>query len=368
MAMEIIQFMDPTGKAIVHRWPEYGSTDITLGSQLIVQENQAAVFFRDGKALDTFLAGRHTLTTQNIPLLTQLVNKLFGGDAPFQAQVYFVGLQTFLDLKWGTKEPIIFRDKELAMVRLRAFGKYSVKVRDARLFVAELAGTRGVYTTESIENYFRDLIVARLNDLLGENLQTIIELPRYYDELAVGCKSRVFEDFTKYGIELVDFFITAITPPEEVQKMIDERSSMGAIGDMGRFMQYKTAKAVEKAAEQGGEGGGAAGAGMGLGVGVGMGMMMPGMIQKAMQGDPAAASAGAACPKCRQPVAPGTRFCSGCGQSLAGVKCPACNADNLPGAKFCSGCGVALAAPKCPGCGQENLPGARFCSGCGQKL
>ncbi|HSE42770.1 MAG TPA: SPFH domain-containing protein, partial [Acidobacteriota bacterium] len=230
MAIEVIQWKEESGSdEIVYRFP---TTDtIKMGAQLIVNESQTAVFFRDGKALDTFGPGRHTLTTMNLPVLTKLMSWPFGFDSPFKAEVYFVSRRVFTNLKWGTREPVIFRDTEFNMVRLRSFGVYSIQVADPQLFVNTIVGTQRRYSTSDIEGFLRDMIVSRLFDVLGETLKTLLDLPRYYDELGVALKTRVKEDFGKYGMEVVDFFINSITPPEEVQKVIDERSGMAAIGN-----------------------------------------------------------------------------------------------------------------------------------------
>ena len=331
--MKVIQFIDPTGQTMVAREPRQGTEAIQLGSQLIVEESQEAVFMRDGKALDTFRPGRHTLATQNLPFLTELLGLPFDGKSPFQAAVVFVSTKTFLDLKWGTKEPVAYRDTELAMIRLRAFGKFAVRIVDSQLFVNSVVGTNDIYTTDRVESYFKDVIVARLTDILGENLQSVFDLPKVYDELSMALKARVSDDFGKYGIELVDLIMGAITPPKEVQKQIDERTGMAAVGDMNEYMKFKAAKAMGDAAQQtGGETGGGVGAGLGVGMGAGMGMMLPQMMKEAMQNgtessqpqggkssESAAETATAGfCSQCGGELPESAKFCPSCGSKVAG--------------------------------------------------
>lgn len=356
-ALEVLEHFDPSGEEIVARFPRDGSAEIKMGAQLVVQEAQEAVLFRDGRALDVFGPGRHTLTTQNIPIATKVLSIPWGGTSPFRVAVVWVNKRTFVNQKWGTREPVIFRDTELGMVRLRAFGTYAYRVADSQLFVNTIVGSQGVYDTEPLKDFYRDIIVSRLNDLLGETLKTIFDLARSYDELGTAAKARLAEDFSKYGIDLSDFYVNSITPPDEVQQKIDERSAMGAIGNMDTYMRFKAAQAIQDAAKAGGEGGGAAGAGMGLGLGAGFGAMMPGMIAQSMQQAQQGGGGGGAAPAAGAAAAPaaGGSFCADCGQAVPAE------------AKFCPGCGKKQGAPGCPGCGQPVPPGSKFCPHCGAK-
>jgi membrane protease subunit (stomatin/prohibitin family) len=373
MAIEVVQSLDNTGDLICSRFPADGDADLKLGAQVIVRESQSAVFFRGGKALDTFGPGRHTLTTANLPLLGLAVNLPFGGDTPFKAEVIFVNHRVFTNIKWGTREPIPFRDSELALVRLRAFGIMSYRVEDSQLFVNKIVGTQGVYVASQINDFLKGIVIGRLADFLGEILKTIFDLPKYYDEIGAGMKARLKDDFAKYGMTLEDFIINAITPPEEVQKKIDERSSMAVVGNLDQYMKFKAAQAIQDSANQPG---GGTGAGIGAGMGFGMGMMMPGMISQAMQpqagaGQPAVLPAGVRCPKCGGGNAAGAKFCSGCGEKIPqAAACPKCGGVNDPGAKFCSNCGGPLGAGSavCPKCQQPLEPGSKFCQQCGNRI
>lgn len=278
--IDVIEAPNQGANELVARIPEVGSGDFRMGSQVIVRESQRAIFYRDGKSLDVFPPGRHTITTANLPLLTGLLSLATSGRNIFTAEVYFVNMREFTDLKWGTPQPISLRDSDLGLVRVRAFGQYTMQVSDPKRFVDQIVGTQGIYTTAQIEDYLRNAVISRLTDVLGENMKSIFDLPQLFDEISAGMRAKVQDDFQAMGIALKQFMVVSINPTEETAKAIDERASMGAIGNMDAYMKYKTAQALSEAAKSGG----GTGEGLGLGAGIGMGAGMAGMIAGAMSG------------------------------------------------------------------------------------
>ena len=360
--LEILEWFDPTGRELVHRVPEGGSGELKLGAQLTVRESQAAVLFYQGKAYDAFGPGRHTLVTGNVPILTKVLSAPWGMKSPLRAEVYFVSLKDFANLTWGTRDPVAFKDSKLGLIRLRAHGVFNVKVVQPVLLINSLVGTQGVFTTEQIEEYLARVIVSRFNDHLGEHFDSVLDLPGRYEELSDGLARRLAEDFARYGLALSRLYIVSVTPPQEVQKAIDDQSRLGVFDDLNKLLRMKAAMAVEKVAEQQGAAG--AGAGMGLG------LMMPAMFSRAFANGAAAA---APCPSCGHPAAADARFCASCGgQLVVFQKCARCAEDVAPGARFCSRCGTPSGArpqgKMCGRCGLENLPNSVFCNQCGEKL
>lgn len=291
---DIIEYVDEGRQEIVNRVPERGSGDFRIGSQLIVRESQAAVFYRDGKALDTFGPGRHTLTTANIPYLVDLIGKAFSSQTPFKAEVYFVTLRELTDMKWGTPNPITIPDPILGMARVTSYGTYAMQVADPQLFVAKIVGTQGLFNTRDIEGFFRSIILTKMTDLIGEMKKSVIQMAAFVEELAAGVRAKAAEEFAARGVTLTSFYIESIAPTEETAKAIDARASMGAIGDMGAYMQYQAAQALRETAQK--PGGGTAATGVELGAGLGLGAAMAQMVTQAARppatGAPATPAAG----------------------------------------------------------------------------
>ncbi len=368
--LENIEWFDETGEELVHRLPETGSGEIKWGAQLTVRESQAAVLFYKGKACDAFGPGRHTLKTANLPILTKILSIPWGGDSPLRAEVYMVNLKYFTNLKWGTRNPVAFRDSELGLVRLRAHGVFNIQIVQPVLFINSLVGTMGNMSTDQIDGYLKRVIVSRFNDYLGENLDSLLNLPGQFDDLSVGLQKRLMGDFGHFGLHLSHLYITSITPPEEVQKAIDDKSRLSVISDMDNFVRMKAAMAMEKAAESQGE--------AGAGIGLGMGMMMPAMFAGAgagggQRGSAASAERKVACPDCQNMIPADAHFCPLCGhQQLVLSQCVNCGKNLVPSAKFCSKCGHPTSdKPQeviCPHCSAENIPGAMFCNQCGKQL
>lgn len=276
--VDIIEWVDDTQDTIVWKFPRY-QNEIKMGAQLTVREGQAAVFMNEGTIADVFTPGRYELNTQNMPILTTIKGWKYGFNSPFKADVYFVSLRQFTNQKWGTKNPIMLRDMEFGPVRLRAFGNYAFSVADPALFLKEIAATNPEFSTENINDQLRNIAVSRGMDAIAESKIAVLDLASNYDEVSKVIQDKISPEFLAMGLNLKTFLIENISLPEEVEKILDKRSGMGIVGDMGAFAQYQAANAMEKAAENP-NGGGIMGAGMGAGMGMGMMGQMGNVFQE----------------------------------------------------------------------------------------
>jgi len=265
--IDVIEWLDNTRDTIVFRFERQGN-EIKYGAQLIVRESQTAVFINEGQLADVYPPGTYTLTTQNMPILTTLKSWKFGFNSPFKAEVYFVNTRVFNDMKWGTKNPIMLRDPEFGPIRIRAFGGYTFKVADAGKFLRELAGTNAEFYTEDIGEHLRNEVVTRFTDIVGESKIPVLDMAANYNEFSAYVKEKIAPGLLEeYGIQIQKVLIENISLPPEVEKVLDQRTSMGILGNMGQFTQYQMANALGNAANNPS---GGLGEGMGLGMGVGM--------------------------------------------------------------------------------------------------
>lgn len=268
--IDIIEWTDSSSDTIVYRFGRHDN-EIKMGARLTVREAQKAIFVNKGQIADVFEPGMYTLETDNLPILSTLMGWRHGFHSPFKAEVYFVNMRRFTDLKWGTKHPITLRDAEFGPVRLRAFGTYVMRVSDPQVLLREIVGTDGHFTTGEITDQLRNLIVSRFADVVAESKIPVLDLAANYEELGQFVTERIKQEFTHYGLELTTMLVENISLPPTVEEALDKRTSMGAIGDLHKYAQFQAANAMEEAAKNPG---GMAGGGMGMGMGFAMANQM----------------------------------------------------------------------------------------------
>ncbi len=346
--IDVIEWTDDSRNTMVSRYDMNGK-EIMMGAQLTVRESQAAVFVNEGQLADVFGPGRYELSTQNMPVMTKLKAWKYGFKSPFKSDLYFVNTRQFTDCKWGTANPVMMRDAEFGMVRLRAFGTYSFRVKDPAVFMKEVFGTSSLFTVDGVQGQIKSIVVSGLSDAVAQSKIPALDLAANYTELAQYALQTLNPRVEAMGLTLCEFVIENISLPEEVEKAMDKRTSMGVVGDLNKYTQYQAAEAMREAANNQ-SGNSMAGMGVGMGAAAMMGQMFT-QSMGAVQPQQAAPAAAPAAPAAAQ------KSCTACGAAIAQTAkfCPECGAQQASAEKFCTGCGEKLAA------------GVKFCPNCGTK-
>lgn len=305
--IDVIQWSEPEQGILVYRYPMQ-DMEIQNGGQLTVRESQMAAFVNEGKIADIFGPGLHTLNTRNLPLLTDLMNWDKEFESPFKSDVYFFSTHLQIDQKWGTATPITIRDAEFGAVRLRAYGIYSYRISDPRLFFTEVSGTRPAYYVSDLEGQLSNTIVARMSDIFATSKISFLDMAANQAVLGRKIAEEMKPNFAALGLELASFVVENISLPGELQKVLDARIGVSMAGDLSKYTQFEAAQSMPIAAANSG---GAAGMGVGLGAGAAMGQnMMAAMKQPAEN-----SSAKMFCVDCGKPVPEGAHFCPSCGKA-----------------------------------------------------
>lgn len=335
--LKSLEWVDDSTDTIVYKYPMDGRK-IQYGSKLTVRASQAAVFLNKGKIADVFGPGMYALQTSNLPIFTQLMSWGYGFKSPFYADVYFINTKQFTNQRWGTSNPITMRDKDFGTIRIRGYGNYAFKVENPEVFMKELFGTNSTFSTDDINQYLKSIIVSSISDTIAESKISALDIASNLIEFSKVASESLAETFANLGLKLTKLVIENISFPEEVEKAIDTRSSMGVLSDkMDTFVKFQSAHAIRDAAQNQGN----AGLGTQLGTGFALGEIVKKSIESSSN---------------EQPVED-SKFC------------PSCGAKNPKNAKFCIECGTKMTQKgKCPKCGAEVSSKSKFCPECGEKL
>ena len=353
--IEVIDWVEPGNDVLAYRFP-VADNEIKDGAQLTVRDSQAALFVDQGQTADVFSPGRHTLSSENLPLLTKLESWSYGFKSPFKCEVYFYSLRQKLGQKWGTRQPITIRDPEFGSVQLRMFGAYSYHVADVRAFYREVSGTRDTYTTEELVDHLLPLIAGTVAPTFARSKLSFLDMAENLPLLSTSLREALEAPFAKIGLALDSFVVEAVSLPDDLQEALRTRQSMAIVGDLTDYTRYQAGKSLSEAARNPS---GLAGVGAGIAAGAGLGRVLGDALE------PKQAS-GAAQPDTRRASA-GAGAGAGAGTDATLTPCTACSQAIEPGSAFCRFCGSPQAA-SCPTCRAPVAKDSAFCAKCGQKL
>lgn len=363
--LKVIEWKDDSKDTVVYRFPLTDRYEIMTGSTLVVRESQVAIFVYKGQIADVFEPGTYKLSTENLPFLTKILSLPTGFESPIKAEVYYVNTKQFTGQKWGTQNPIVLRDKDFGMVRLRGYGIYAFRVIDVKSFMKEMFGTNALYTTTDVSEQIRPMIIQAITDTIAESKLSLLDLAANYKEFGESVLSASEKEFAQYGLKLEKLVVENFSLPEDVEKALDERSKLGIMEDkMGTYTQMQAAQALRDSAKNP-NGNNLAGLGIGLGAAGAVGGLFNTSISN-VENKPKAKTK--QCIKCGMEIPEKSKHCPECG-TPQNPTCPKCGEMITARAKFCHNCGEKVAVTKkvCSECGEELKSNAKFCPNCGAK-